>query len=755
MEVATKLHNVDPSVEKEHVKSEIALIEEMCANQEGFLVGGQSFFADQVLWIVCDFESWSEGTVRDIMSIHTHDGHTLDEQLVRAIGAQLLAPLDFLHSQGRIFRDLRCKNLMVTPEGKIQLQLFTLPSILQERSPIFKDSLFWASPELLLQERVPGSSMTPAAMAAATSVGSPADVWALGITLLELALGDPPLSQDHLPPAAIFKAIVDGEPAMLPPEIAPQWSKGFKEVVQRCLVKDVASRATIAELKSHPFFSGAPGPEYIKEHLLAPLPPIDSRWKLITQIREQLDAVKQQELQRKEAEKAQQQAAMESHSSQSATSDPASEGSVNSSLGPSIPGAGTGGVGGGPSIPTSMPQSSTGGPSLGPSLLSTSNPSIPTLGLSAALGPSINIVGAGPSLGSMTPGTMTPGNMTPSASLQSIGMGPSLDTPGSSGGVGGFQPPPGHSGLATSAGSSSAGSSASSSNHAGSRDQFTPRSAAAMAAAASVPENPFLSVDTPGGGGGGGGTGSTSSSGSSMSQTMAHTFKTPAIPGSSGAVSAPNTDRSNSTSQEPTRGRFRIVNPGTSTPSGGSVDMGPSITLPGIASVLAAAGQGGNSLANTPMSSPHLAASTSNAAASSSSSSGNASGADAALARRNSKSQITPPQTPAFNVPIEAYQGENEREYIVIFRTIPGTIVSVSLEGRTVVITGQVPPLPSFLLKQISSSERPISKFERKVRLPGEIDPNELSKELMRESNTMVIRVKKCPKSIHLGEDIF
>jgi len=33
----------------------------------------------------------------------------LEESIIRAICAQLLAPLDFLHKNGRIFRDLKAK----------------------------------------------------------------------------------------------------------------------------------------------------------------------------------------------------------------------------------------------------------------------------------------------------------------------------------------------------------------------------------------------------------------------------------------------------------------------------------------------------------------------------------------------------------------------------------------------------------------------------------------------------------------------
>ena len=112
-------------------------------------------------------------------------------------------------------------------------------------------------------------------------------------------------------------------------------------------------------------------------------------------------------------------------------------------------------------------------------------------------------------------------------------------------------------------------------------------------------------------------------------------------------------------------------------------------------------------------------------------------------------------QTPSFNVPVEAYLGENDRDYVVIFRAIPGTMVSISLEGRTLVISGQVPPLASVLLKQINSTERPTSKFERRIQLPGDIDPNDFSKDLFRDQNTMVIRVRKSPKSVHIGDDLF
>jgi serine/threonine protein kinase/HSP20 family molecular chaperone IbpA len=775
VEVATKLHNVDASYDKEMIKEEIGAIEEMCRGQEGFLVECQRFFVDNVLWIVCDFAAWSEGTVKDIVSLHNEEGGVLDEQLVRAIGNQLLAPLEFLHSKGRIFRDLRCKNLMVTPEGEIQLQLFTLPSILQEKAPIYKDSLFWASPELLLQERVPGSSMTPAAMAAAaSSVGTPVDVWALGITLLELALGDVPFHPD-MTPSQLFQAIVEGDSPTLPPEIAPLWSKGFKEVIQKCLIKDPALRPSIAELKTHPFFTGAPGPEYIKEHLLAPLPPIEARWKLISQIREQQEIAKHER--REHAEKLAQQAAQ---FAQSATELP-----DFGALGPSLPGTSLSG-----------PALGMGNPMATNSNISSGNSSVgsgPTIGQSAG-GPSIPSSSSGPSLLSGL-----------SIHAHSVSGGPSLTNPpviassgpvlgGPSLGVSahlGTNVQQSAEGTPIGSNSSSAASTASSSFPLGSvpavnghvpiavaPSGFTPRPLMHVASTSSLPitstnlashpvgapDNPFL-YDA----GGAPLQGNPIKQGGERANS-APTHSQPMHMAQGGMHQQIQANLSQPVQQEPQRGRFRIVNPGSNaaTPSG-SLDLSSPHQVPTVSGSYASptppyltqAEGGYAATTGQPLQAPqaHLMGATGHVNQVHPSITG-AQGNIAQLSssRRSSKSQLAPAtatQTPAFNVPVEAYLGENERDYIVIFRAIPGTMVSIALEGKTLVISGQIPPLSPSLLKQIHTTERPISKFERKITFPGEVDPNDFGRELIREQNTMIIRVKKSPKSIHMGDDMF
>ena len=148
---------------------------------------------------------------------------------------KLFKLLSHIHSLNIIHRNINSDNISISLDGKIKLQGFNLSVQLTTETPKRNEVLgssYWMAPE----------------MVKGAYYGTEVDIWALGITMFEMAEGEPPF-YDMVPLRALFAMKTKGVPAPKEPD---KWSKEFEDIKNMCL-KPEGERPTALQLLKHPF----------------------------------------------------------------------------------------------------------------------------------------------------------------------------------------------------------------------------------------------------------------------------------------------------------------------------------------------------------------------------------------------------------------------------------------------------------------------------------------------------------------------
>ncbi|ODV92446.1 hypothetical protein CANCADRAFT_20474, partial [Tortispora caseinolytica NRRL Y-17796] len=229
--VAIKILNLDAAEEDVlDVQREIALLAEFRnADFSGITKYHASFLKGTKIWIVMDY--CAGGSVRSLMQ-----AGPIDEQYTAVIMRETLAALHFVHKAGVIHRDIKAANILISNEGQVQLCDFGVAA--QLASSKFKRSTFVGTPYW----------MAPEVITEGASYNSKADIWSLGITVYEIATGNPPFAEVEAM-RAIF-LIPRSPPARLE---GSKYSPEVKEFIALCLDEEPDSRPSAEGLMKSRF----------------------------------------------------------------------------------------------------------------------------------------------------------------------------------------------------------------------------------------------------------------------------------------------------------------------------------------------------------------------------------------------------------------------------------------------------------------------------------------------------------------------
>uniref|UniRef100_A0A667YNH2 non-specific serine/threonine protein kinase n=1 Tax=Myripristis murdjan TaxID=586833 RepID=A0A667YNH2_9TELE len=207
-----------------------------------------AFYYETKLWILIEF---CAGGAVDAIMLELE--RPLTEPQIRVVCKQTLEALAYLHENKVIHRDLKAGNILLSLDGDVKLADFGVSAkntkTLQRRDS-FIGTPYWMAPEVVMCE---------------TSKDRPydykADIWSLGVTLIELAQIEPP-NHEMNPMRVLLKIAKSEPPTLMHPS---RWSPEFNDFLRKALDKNVDNRWGTVQLLQHPFVTSVADSKPLRE----------------------------------------------------------------------------------------------------------------------------------------------------------------------------------------------------------------------------------------------------------------------------------------------------------------------------------------------------------------------------------------------------------------------------------------------------------------------------------------------------------
>ena len=190
---------------------------------------------------------------------HLRQQKFFKEDKVRFYAATIGLALDYLHSKGIIYRDIKPENILIGEDGYLKLIDFGMAKILKNDE---KATSFCGTPEYLAPEVITGEGHNKSA-----------DWWSFGILIFEMLCGIPPFYSENT--EKMYDLITHAElkfPKRIP------LSDDSKDLIKQLLIKNqnnrLGAKNGFEDIRKHPFFSGFDFEALLSKKLTPPYKPV-------------------------------------------------------------------------------------------------------------------------------------------------------------------------------------------------------------------------------------------------------------------------------------------------------------------------------------------------------------------------------------------------------------------------------------------------------------------------------------------------
>ncbi|KAL1006178.1 hypothetical protein UPYG_G00068890 [Umbra pygmaea] len=232
---AIKVIKLEPGEDFAVVQQEIVMMKD-CKHCNIVAYFG-SYLRRDKLWICMEY--CGGGSLQDIY----HVTGPLTESQIAYVSRETLQGLYYLHNKGKMHRDIKGANILLTDNGYVKLADFGVSAqitmtIAKRKS--FIGTPYWMAPEVAAVERKGGYNHL-------------CDIWAVGITAIELAELQPPMFDLHPMRALFLMTKSNFQPPKLKDKL--KWTGNFHHFVKISLTKNPKKRPSADKLLQHPFVS--------------------------------------------------------------------------------------------------------------------------------------------------------------------------------------------------------------------------------------------------------------------------------------------------------------------------------------------------------------------------------------------------------------------------------------------------------------------------------------------------------------------